>query len=238
MIRLFYKIVDPDDFTEEQLSAAAIAVRSSMLESLDKEEKVHHTFSELFLHRMQTLFRLDARRERKKHALQRVAVIIVGLFLAGSLFLAFNPEARAELANWIRSTYENSVFYEFFSNKSNKSGNMSHTLPDIEFTWLPGKYEIQEAYRDDNRIIILLLKGEDSITVDYWRSSYSEYFEVFTNDYVKDTAYVKGNPADYYQGRDSTANILVWLDENVVFCINSDLPKDTLIKIAEGIVKK
>lgn len=236
MIRSFYKIVDPDDFTEEQLSAAAIAVRSSMLESLDKEEKVHHTFSELFLHRMQTLFRLDARRERKKHALQRVAVIILGLFLAGSLFLAFNPEARAEFANWIRSTYENSVFYEFFSNKSNKSGNMSHTLPDIEFTWLPGEYEIEEVFRDDQKSTFLLTNEESIIVFEYWLASSSEYYEYFSNEHTQETVQIKGIQADFYQATDSqTANALIWSDTNIVYCIDSYLSKADMIRIAEGI---
>ena len=226
-------------FTDEQLRAAAKAVRNAMLKSLEAEPEEQHTFSESFLRRIQALLRINDRRERRKHALQRAAIILIGFFLAGTLFLAFNPDARADLANWIRNTYENSIFYQFFSKESDETGDLPQTLPDVEFTWLPEKYEIQEAYRDDEKATLLLSNETTIIIFEYWFASPSEYYEMYTSDNIQETVEVNGKQADYYQGIDEQAtNTLVWSEHNMFFSLNSSLPKEELIRIAEGIIKK
>ena len=239
MILSFLKKEKPGGFSDEQLRVAARAVRNSMLASLDGETEERHVFSEPFLSRMRILFHIDEHRNRRKQVLQRAAIILIGFFLAGTMFLAFNPDARADLANWIRNIYENSVFYEFFSKDEDDVVDLPKTLPNVEFSWLPGEYEIQEIYRDDQRVILLLCNEVDSISVEYWIASSSEYYEMFTSDHILEEVVVNGEQADFYQGADAqTANILAWTDEDIAIIINAYFTKEVLIKIAEGIIKK
>ena len=239
MILSFSKKEKPGGFSDEQLRVAARAVRNSMLASLDGKTEEQHVFSESFLSRMRILLHIDERRNRRKLVLQRAAIILIGFFLAGTMFLAFNPDARADLANWIRNTYENSVFYQFFSKNSDQSEDLYQTLPDIEFSWLPEEYEIQEIYRDEQQATLLLSNETSIIVFEYWISSSSDYYEFFTSDHNQEVVLVNGKQADYFQGiGEDISNVLVWSDKNVVFCLDSCMQKEDMIRIAEGIIKK
>ena len=231
---------NPGGFTDEQLRAAAKAVRSAMLESLKTEAEEQHSFSESFLRRLQALLRINDRRERRKHALQRAAIILIGFFLAGTLFLAFNPDARADFSRWIKEAYEKSIFYQFFSKGKYESDPASpaQVLPDIEFSWLPGEYESQKVYDDGQHIILLLSNPEDTIVLEYMFVSCSEYVEVFTKDYVQEKAVVQGGDADFYQSiSEGVVSVLIWKDdsESIIFKLNSGFSKEIIIQIAEGI---
>ena len=106
MIYLFSKRPDPGGFSDEELQIAARAVQDAILRSLEAESEAKHTFSESFLERMNALFRKDERRNGIKRALQHAAIIVIGVFLAGALLLAFNPEVRADFTRWVRNTYD------------------------------------------------------------------------------------------------------------------------------------
>ena len=60
-------------------------------------------------------------------------------------------------------------------------------------------------------------------------------------DYTEVQSVQIGNiKADFYQASQETSNNgLVWVseEENMCFCITASLPKDTIIKMAEGIQK-
>ena len=109
MIYLFSKRPDPGGFSDEELQIAARAVQDAMLRSLEEESESKHIFSESFLARMNALFRKDERRNGIKRALQHAAIIVIGVFLAGALLLAFNPEVRADFTRWVKSTFEKSI---------------------------------------------------------------------------------------------------------------------------------
>ncbi len=82
MIHLFSKRTDPSGLSDEELRAAAQAVRNSMLQSLEVTAESYHTFSESFLRRMQELLRLDRRRNSRRRVLQHAAVFLLGVFIS------------------------------------------------------------------------------------------------------------------------------------------------------------
>lgn len=232
----FSKTAEPGGFGEEQLRAAARAVRDAMLRSLDEEGAQPHIFSESFLSRMRELLRTDERRARRRRVLQRAAIVLIGFFLAGALLFAFNPDARASVVNWFRTNYENSVLYEFFSHE--KEPEDWQTLPELEFTWLPGEYEIQEAVRNEWEVIVLLQGEDDDIIVNYFfLYNEDDIFEVYTESYLpREAVQVNGENADFYQSKnDGDASVLVWSKQNIFLILNSLLSRDDLIRLAEGI---
>lgn len=239
MIYPFSKRPDPGGFSEEELQIAARAVQDAMLRSLEEESEAKHIFSESFLARMNILFRKDERRNGIKRALQHAAIIVIGVFLAGALLLAFNPEVRADFTRWVRNTYEKSFFYQFFSSEDSVvPDEASNSLPDVEFGWLPGEYDHQKIFDDGSHIIVFLEGSTDTIILEYWITDTIKYLELFTDDFIQDTVLVSGHPADFYQAVNSnTANALVWTIDNdsIVFYLNAFQSKDILIKIAENI---
>lgn len=241
MIHLFSQRPDPGGFSDEELRIAAQAVRNAMLDSLKDDPELHHSFSEQFLRRMETLFRLDARRSRQKRAFQHAAILIIGFFLSGLLFLAFNPEARADFTRWVRSVYEKSIFYQSLSDEDLGHSESVDGLPEVDFSWLPGDYEIQVLSDSPLRRRIRLVGSENSILLEYWFINEADYVEVFTDEYSHEFVTIHGSTADFYLSKVQDAyNTLVWtVDENSVICsLNANLEKDILIKIANNILFK
>ena len=239
MIYLFSKRPDPGGFSDEELQIAARAVQDAILRSLEAESEAKHTFSESFLERMNALFRKDERRNGIKRALQHAAIIVIGVFLAGALLLAFNPEVRADFTRWVRNTYEKSFFYDFFSRKDGRNDSLDETLPEIEFTWLPSEYSIQELISVQNKRTLYLSNDNSSIILNYWEENEFDHLEIFSTDFVHEEITIHGLEADYYSSlRDDIDNMLVWTsdDYKLIFNMFSHLSKEDMTKIAEGII--
>lgn len=240
MIRFSSKSkMDSFNFSDEELRIAAQAVRNAMVCALPDASKCQHTFSERFLRKMRPLFQIDRRGMQRKAVLRHVAVFIIGIFITATLFLAFNPQARADFVGWIRSTYERSIFYQFFSENSAES--QEPTLPEVEFTWLPGEYEKQQVYNDGQKAMLLLSSDEGTLVLEYMFSENADYVEVFTEGYNHGQTMINGKIADTYWGSDQdNSNALVWMnnDETVVFNLTGAHPIETLVTIAEGIIEK
>jgi len=239
MIHLFSQRQEPGGFSDEELRIAAQAVRNAMLDSLKDDPELHHSFSEQFLRRMETLFRLDARRSRQKRAFQHAAILIIGFFLSGLLFLAFNPEARADFTRWVRSVYEKSIFYQSLSDEASKHSDAADGLPEVEFSWLPKDYEVQVVSSTPHIKRILLVRSDSLIMLEYRLLDNTDYVEVFTDDYTHEYVRVNEKPADFYLSSKTDAfNALVWTDEDrsIIFSLNADLSKGVLLKIAENII--
>lgn len=238
-MHLLFTRPDPGGFSDEELQIAARAVQNAMLRSLEDDSEPAHVFSESFLARMRALFRVDDRRRTIRRALQHAAIIVIGVFLAGALLLAFNPEARADFTRWIRNTYEKSIFYQFFSIDNSAIPEESNgALPDIELNWLPDDYSIQKVFDDGTHIVLLLEDADESIVLEYWTIETVKFAELFSEGFIQEDTFVLKWSADFYQSLDSnTYSSLIWTDEDsgIVFFLNAGLSKNTMLKIAENI---
>lgn len=226
-----------EPFSDEALRAAARAVRESMLRALEEEEPEEHSFSEAFLEKIRKLIVIDRQRLRRRAVWQRVAGIILGILIGSGFFLAFNAEARADFMSWVRSTYENSILYEFFQGTKKEEA----VLPEIEFTWLPGEYEIQEVFNDGNSKTILLSSVNDTMLLKCWLIGTDDHFEAFTEDYESEDLTIFGNTAEYFRPKDTvTAGVLVWTnkDSSVMYYLSSHHSQETVLRIAEKIIEK
>lgn len=238
---MFSSRANPSGFSDDELRIAAQSVRDSMLSSLEKDLEPRHTFSEAFLRRMQDLFCLDDRRNHRKRILQHAAVFLIGVFLTGTLFLAFNPDARADFSRWIRNTYEKSIFYQFFSDGTQEESESAVSLPDVEFAWLPGDYDIQVVFSSPQKRRIILSKSDDTIMLVYWVVDEMDYLEVFTDGYQHEQVNINGQPAEAVTDSNLIEpNALTWLnkDETISFNLSGAHPIEELIRIAEGISEK
>ena len=241
---MFSRQTDPNGFSDEELRIAAQAVRNSMLKSLDESVSERHTFSDAFLQRMQKLFRLDNKRTQRKRILQHAAVFLIGVFLAGALLLAFNPEVRADFSRWVRNLYEKSVFYQFFSDESSEESESPASLPDVEFTWLPGDYDVQVFFSSPQKRRIVLSGKNDSIMLEYWAADNLNFLEAFTEGYKHEQVEINGLIAEAITNPNlddtKSTNAIVWINKNRTFCFNlsGTHPLEELIIIAEGIIEK
>ncbi|MBQ3481813.1 MAG: DUF4367 domain-containing protein [Oscillospiraceae bacterium] len=240
-MELFKKPAEPFPFTEEDVKTAAGAVRNAMLESLAQRSEPEHSFSTAFLDRMRLLFRLDARRNGMKQALRYAAVLLIGFFMAGLLYLTVNPEARADFFYWVKKTYENSTVYQFFRDDSDNQPGVFHEVPDMELTWLPGEYEVQRSTVVGNYKLLILTGSSESdyIMFECWLMDRPGMMEIFTDGQIHEEVTVNGERADFYRGSSpDVENVLVWQDEkaSLVFNLSSSLDREVMIEIAENVV--
>lgn len=226
-----------EPFSDEALRAAARAVRESMLRALKEEKLEEHAFSEAFLEKIRKLLVIDRERLRRRAVWQRVAGIILGILIGSSFFLAFNPEARADFLNWVRTTYENSILFEFFQGAKKDEA----TLPEIEFTWLPGEYEIQEVFNDGHSKTMILSADDDTMVLKCWVGEELSHIEVFTDDCIRTETEVNGRKADYFQPNNpETVGVLIWTESNdeYILYLLAEHPQEIMNKIAEKILLK
>lgn len=150
---------------------------------------------------------------------------------------AEDAEARTAFFAWVREQYESFVEYRFIGDAPKENDIIRY-----ELTWLPDGFSLETEqslgsgtyliYTDDSgqRIIFSYLQGNDSSSL------------FVAADYTEVQSVQIGNiKADFYQASQAISpNGLVWVseEENLCFCITASLPKDTMIKLAEGIQKK
>ena len=146
-------------------------------------------------------------------------------------------EARAAFFAWVREKYEAFVEYRFIGEAPQES-----EIVDYELAWLPEGFSFQKeqslgnssylTYANDSgqRILFSYLQGDDATSL-FMMADYTEVQSVQIGN-VK---------ADFYQASQETSpNGLVWVseEENMCFCITASLPKDTILKLAEGVRSK
>jgi hypothetical protein len=222
-------------FTDAELKAAAGQVREAMLRSLPDPDKCTHEFSEAFNEKMRPLLARSERRQRGRNVLRSIAAILILLFISMTVWLSVDAEAREAVLNWVRQVYEDRVVYRF------ESAAQSGELPEYEVTWIPEGYEVVEEYEDETERVVVYYNETSGLGVvfDYHFINEESLEEVLFDDGTQvEKVTVNGVKADYYY--DDESNVLMWVDKNdsIVYIINTQLDKESIIHIAESVVKK
>ena len=221
-------------FTDAQLHEAAVAVLKSMLDSFPAT--CDHEFSERHKAKMASLLRRVKAHRNLVFLSKRIAAVFAAMLIGVSSWLALDSNARAVFFEWVREVYENSIVYRYFGPKEPEA------LPEYELGWLPdGMVEmlnesdlmgaIQYYVNPDTGETIILeyryLNEKSQIEV-------SEINASISNEVVV----VNGFVGEYYPATlNSTTNNLIWTDtsKNILFVLNSNLDKNTIISVAEKI---
>jgi len=221
--------------SEEMLKKAAAEADQAIRDSLPAPAECEHEFSPSFQKKMRRTFR------KAKHPViyklpKYAACFVLTVALASGTWLTVDAEARAAFFAWVREQYAAFVEYRFIG-----EAPQENTIVEYELTWLPEGFSFQKeqdlsnstylTYANDSgqRILFSYLEGNDATSL------------FMAADYTEVQSVQIGNiNADFYQASQETSpNGLVWVseEENMCFCITASLPKDTIIKVAEGIQK-
>lgn len=110
------------------------------------------------------------------------------------------------------------------------------TIPEIDsdiyyyFAYLPEGYAFSEATVMKNSIFMIYLNGNDSV---YFTQSYNEVnYQLNTEE-----AFVEDVKIGEYVGifiHNSNANIVFWIQDNVTFLLEGNIPKSEMLKMAEN----
>ena len=98
-------------FTDQALQAAARQTAEAMLSSLPSRQACAHSFSEMFLKKMDLLVQKHRRKATARRVWQRVAVVLLVMFLSATTWLTVDTHAREKLFRWTKETFENMFVY-------------------------------------------------------------------------------------------------------------------------------
>lgn len=175
-------------------------------------------------------------------ALKRVAMFFLALLVGASVWLAADEGARAAFQRWVREVYENSVVYRFF-------GSPEDAFPQYELTWIPEgcalEKEIDGVGSEGNQKILIYKNPEtDEGFVFVYQATLDDVqliVDGYENENMRTSELCNINEIEghYYPANDLHSSCLIWIDnyQGVAFYIDSTMDKDTVLHIAEGVVR-
>ncbi len=225
------------EFTDLDLQAAARQTAEAMLSSLPTRQDSAHTFSEMFLKKMDLLVQKHRRKATARRVWQRVAVVLLVMFLSATTWLTVDTHAREKLFQWTKETFENMFVYRI------DGGSTEKEYCGYEPTWLPEGFVLVERKHSDE-------VGRDYY---YYENAETGQILVIDIDFVKNGAMtitpqgtgqpsvydVNGIQADFYPADEfSTTQALIWIDEDnaTVFSVEGNIPVQDILHIARGII--
>lgn len=218
--------------SDEVLMRAAKLVGRAMRESLPDPDTCQHEFSPEFQKEIQAMKKRARWKERSAKYLKQASIAAVMALCCTGLFLAVNPEARAAVASWFRSIYENTLVYHFSAEYK------EDTLPECDIGYIPEGYEEDRVIETGTEKTILYSNGNDKFLVDWYMLSDNMALQVFSTDVELIPVTVNGHNAEFIVPRDASQTTdLIWTDDGrgIGFTVSSYLAKDEILKIAESI---
>ena len=220
--------------TNAMLQEAAAEAENALLKSLENKKYEPHQFSGRFEKKMKKLI------NRVKHPIRynilrsAAAIILIVFILFGSL-VTFSPEVRADVVNWVKSTFED--FFQYASNGRNEPAEYEYYLESM-----PEDYrELNIIDRKDGKTYLYVNSSGDILQFTYAYGARADSVFVKTENYTQLTGLVNGISADIYlTTQESETNVIIWCDPDTdaLLCIDTKADQDTLIALAEVVSKR
>lgn len=224
-------------FTDLDLQAAARQTAEAMLSSLPSRQACAHSFSEMFLKKMDLLVQKHRRKATARRVWQRVAVVLLVMLLSATTWLTVDTHAREKLFQWTKEVVDNIIVHHL------DGGDIDEVFSGYEPTWLPEGFVLVDS------------DHSDEFGFDYYYYENAETGQVFyiNCNFMKDSAMtitqhgaeeptihdINGNQGKFYQPDEiSGSSSLIWVDENsaVVFIIEGNISEQEMLHISRGII--
>ena len=219
--------------TEGMLATAAAEMDEAMLRSLPAPEDCHHDFSLRFKKKMKrVIYRAD--HPLQFRVLQKVASIILVLFLGFAAIMAVSPTVRATVFGWIREQcgkFINYYFDDYISSSSEPLDYQLSNLPD-------GYVLIAESDIPGNQAFVYTNTVQQYLYFTYSTDPDTTSYLVKEDGYVVEQITVQNSCGDIYLSEDpSESNCIIWCNEesSTIFYISGFLSHNELIEIANSV---
>lgn len=219
--------------TDEMMRQAAGEVELAMLASLSAKDIAPHKFSDRFEKKMKKLIN-KVKYPIRYNVLRLAAAIILIIFTIFGSLVAFSPEVRASVINWIKTTFFEYTQYSGTEHHNNAEYEYSlKTIPD-------GYFELTVIESDDGKTFVYANEEGYMLNFSYAKGTMAHNLFVKTDSHLHSTGIVAGNQADIYisNNAEETSGI-VWQDNetDVLLCISANVDAELLIKLAESVIK-
>lgn len=219
--------------TDKMLQQAAGEVELAMLNALSVQDVEPHRFSRQFERKMKKLTS-RAKHPVRYNVLRSAAAIILIIFTLFGALVAFSPEVRASVVDWIRST-----FFEY--SQYSGDGELNDAEYEYHFQAIPEGYsELTVIDSDDGRTFIYIHQEGHVLQFAYAHGNTAHNFFVKTDQHSHTVGEVHGNNADIYIAENAEeTDAIVWQDKEtgVLLCISAKADRELLITLAESVTK-
>lgn len=222
-------------FSDQDLVLASGNVRESLLSILPSPSDCSHIFTESFEETMAPVLK-KASNQQKKSFLRRIAAVFLALLVGAGALLAFSPQTRASLTQWIREIYQNRIIYHY-------TGDQIETpITGCEIGWVPEDFSNPEIYQDESMFSAMYLsERRAALVIDYYFMFDGTALDIQFDDTAnikEEPVSVNGLPGTLYSCSDgSESSTLVWHDDEnrIEYTINGFLEESEFLRIAESI---
>lgn len=215
------------------LKKSAAEAEQTIRDSLPAPAECEHEFSPSFQRKMRRTFRYANHSFIYKLPKYAACFVLVVTLVSGT-WLTVDAEARSAFFAWVREQYETYIEYRFVGRDQTGNADAQYTP-----TWLPEGFSMLKCnvtpeethiiYENDSgvRLTFLFLREADALSM------------FLSSDYEETHSVQLGNTsAEFYQAtQDSDANALVWIEDDMCFCITGAFPEETLLKVAKNVTK-
>lgn len=242
--------------TDEMLAEASYEINEAISEKLAASSECEHVFSPAFEKKMKKLI-WKADHYVMYKALKRAACIFIVFLLSASMFLAFNPEARAAIANWVMERY-NEFYHYFFVGETEPEETVETDATGTEETyeattvteesttyslgWIPDGYDLLTSTETGNKgtlfyannsgqiLQFMYIKGADGNSLFAGIGEYEQKY-ITEGDFQAEILFALES---------DMTNAITWKDDSgdVMFYISGNLSEDELIKMAQNVVSE
>ncbi len=223
-------------FTDKDLKEAAELACEAWYKALPRlEDCVPYSFSDSFKTNMDLLIKEVKRHEKVVLFSRRFVAALIALLIGLSLWLTVDTDARAVVRNWFREVFGTTVLYHYTDNAEITE------LPNYELSYIPEGFEEIDRLEEPDILSLLYVNPdtEDAIQFECYLFSETLSMQIFYEDHLyQEKIKINDISGDYYAADEtSQTNTLVWFDETgqIVFILNSNLEKDVILHMAEGV---
>lgn len=219
--------------TDKMLQQAAGEVELAMLNALSAQEAEPRQFSRQFEQKMQKLT------SRVKHPIRynvlrsAAAIILIILTLFGTL-MAFSPEVRASVTEYVKEVFGVYVQYTAI-------GTPENTKYDYHLPAVPDGYrELHIIESQDGKVYLYINDTGDMIKFGYEYGAVANTTFIQIESYTQFEGSVNGAAADIYiTSNESESNVIVWRDPETgtLLYLDAKMDKESLIALAESVTK-
>ena len=223
-------------FTDKDLKEAAELACESWYKVLPRpEDCMPYSFSDAFKTNMDLLIKEVKRHEKVVLFSRRFVAALIALLIGLSLWLTVDTGARAVVRNWFKEVFGTTVLYHFTDDAKITE------LPNYELSYIPEGFEEIDRLEEPDILSYLYINPdtEDAIQFECYLLSENNHLQIgYDNSLNQEKVMIHNLSGDYYAADEtSQTNTLVWLDETdqIVFILNSNLEKDVILHMAEGV---
>lgn len=220
--------------TKAMLREAAGEAEYALLKSLENKTYEPHQFSDRFEKKIEKLIRRAKHPIRYNVMRSTAAILLLVVILFGMVF-AISPEVRANVINWVKSTF---MRYSQYSS----DGNNSNIEYEYFFQTVPSGYsELKIIDSKDGKTYLYINKEANLLQFTYARGGRLNNFFVKSDLHSHTEEFINGNKADIYiTSSNNDSNAIIWIDAETetLLYINAKVSRDLLVEFAESVTKK